>query len=34
MSREEIVAVTMKPLNYSDSPYGSTVFQLRRLLNL
>lgn len=34
ISRDEILAVSRKAANYSDSPYASTVFQLRRLLNL
>jgi hypothetical protein len=34
MSRDQIVAVSMTATNYSESPYASTVFQLRRLLNL
>lgn len=34
MSHNEIVAVSTKAANYSDSPYASTVLQLRQLLNL
>ena len=34
MSRDEIAKVAMTAANTSESPYASTVFQLRRLLNL
>lgn len=34
MAREEIVAVSMKAANISDSPFATPVLQLRRLLNL
>ena len=34
MSRDEIVAVSMKAANISDNPYASPVIQLRRLFNL
>jgi hypothetical protein len=34
MSHAEIVAISMTAANSSESPYASTVFQLRRLLNL